>query len=183
MLNYLNSRTSFKLTIVLLSVKLRSSSFHESNTPYYFLPPKLKFRPVVLCKCFLISLLFLCEDIQPNPGPMSVSSQNCTSPLNVYEPFSSPSLPNLRIATLNARSVYNKFAVIFDHMLFNKLDIICLTETWINDGEFPIHLPHPYFLQIIHFLNIMEGLVLCMMVTLPSSVINLFIIHPFQSPL
>ena len=101
--NYLNSRTSFKLTILLHSVKLRSFSFHESNTPYYFLPPILNFLSVLSRKCFLIFLLFLCKDIQPNPGPMSVSSHNFTSPLDVYEPFSSLTLPKLRIATLNAR--------------------------------------------------------------------------------
>ena len=67
---------------------------------------------------------------------MSVSSYNSISPLDVYEPFSSPALPKLRIATLNARSVCNKSAVISDHILHNKLDILCLTETWVNDGEF-----------------------------------------------
>ena len=136
MFNCLNSRTSFKLTILLHSVKLRSFSFHESNTPYYFLPPKLNFCPVVSRKFFLIFLLFLCGDIQPNLGPISVSSHNFTSPLDAYEPFSSPTLPKLRIATLNARSVCNKSAVISDHILSNKFDIICLTETWINDDEF-----------------------------------------------
>ena len=50
--------------------------------------------------------------------------------------FSSPALPKLLIATLNACSVCNKSAVILDHILSNKLDTICLTETWINDGEF-----------------------------------------------
>ena len=134
--NYLNLRTSFKLTILLYSVKLSSFSFHESNAPYNFLPPKLNFCPVVSRKCLLIFHLFLCGDIQPNPGSMSVSSRNFASPLDVYEPFSSPALPKLHIATLNARSVCNKSAVISDNILSNKLDIICLTETWINGGEF-----------------------------------------------
>ena len=67
---------------------------------------------------------------------MSVRSHNVTSPLDVYEPFSSPTHLELRIATLNARFVCNKSAVIYDHILAIKLDIICLTETWINDGEF-----------------------------------------------
>ena len=108
---------------------------------------------------------------------MSVSSHNFTFPLDVYEPFSSPTFPKLRIATLNARSVCKKSAVISVYILFNKLDIICLTETWINMMNFLNHLPHPYFLQIILCLNIMKGLVLCMVVALPSSVINLSIIH------
>ena len=59
-----------------------------------------------------------------------------TSPLDDYESFSSPTLSKLRIATLNARSVCNKSAGISDHILSNKFDIICLTETWISDGEF-----------------------------------------------
>ena len=126
--NYLNSRTSFKLTFLLHSVKLRSFSFHESKSPYNFLLPKINFHSVVSRKCFLIFLLFLCENIQPNPGSMLVNSHNFTSPLNIYEPFSSPTLPKLRIATLNVRSVCNKSAVISDHILSNKLDIICLIE-------------------------------------------------------
>ena len=67
---------------------------------------------------------------------MSVSSHNFTSPLAVYEPFSSPTLPKFRITTLNACSICNKSAVISDRILASKLYIICLTETWINDGEF-----------------------------------------------
>jgi exonuclease III len=67
---------------------------------------------------------------------MSVSSHIFASLLDVYEPFSSPTLPKLRIATLNARSLCNKSAVISDHILHNKLDILCVTETWVNDGEF-----------------------------------------------
>ena len=74
--------------------------------------------------------------MQPNYGPMSMSSHNFTSPLNVYKLFSSPTLPKSCSATLNVRSVCNKSAAISDHILHNKLDIICLTETWINDGEF-----------------------------------------------
>ena len=33
-------------------------------------------------------------------------------------------------------AICNKSAVTSDHILSNKLDIIYLTETWINDGEF-----------------------------------------------
>ena len=117
-------------------MKLCSFSFHESNTTYYFLPPKLNFRAVISRKCFLIFLLFQSGDIQPNPGPILVNSRNFTSPLDVYEPFSRSTLPKLHIATLNARTVCTKSAVISDHILSNKLDIICLTEMWINDGEF-----------------------------------------------
>ena len=30
----------------------------------------------------------------------------------------------------------NKFAIINNHILENKIDILCITETWINDGQF-----------------------------------------------
>ena len=91
--NYLNSRIGSKLKILLYSVKLRSFGFHESNIPSYFLPPKLNFCPILSCKCLLIFLLFLCGDIQPNLRPMLVSNHNFTTPLDVYKPLSSPSLP------------------------------------------------------------------------------------------
>ena len=54
----------------------------------------------------------------------------------MYEPFSSPTAPNLRIATLNPRSVQNKSAIINNHILENKIDILCITESWINNGQF-----------------------------------------------
>ena len=69
----------------------------------------------------------------------------------MYEPFSSPTAPNLRIATLNSRSVLNKSAIINKHTLENKTDILCIMETWINDGQFTnlllsSLLPHNYVL-------------------------------------
>ena len=50
--------------------------------------------------------------------------------------FQLPLPPNLRIATLISRSVLNKPAIINNHILENKIDILCTTETWINDGQF-----------------------------------------------
>ena len=70
------------------------------------------------------------------PGPVSLKSQCVSSPLGVYEPFQSPTVPKLRLATLNSRSVVNKLAVINNYILENKIDTLCITETWINDGEF-----------------------------------------------
>ena len=60
---------------------------------------------------------------------------NAFSPLDVYEPFSSPSYAKLRVAALNARSISNKFAIICDQIIENRLDFLCISETWINDGE------------------------------------------------
>ena len=80
--------------------------------------------------------LFLSGNIQLNPGPVSLKSQYVSSPLNVYEPFLLPTVSKLCMATLNSRSVVNKSAVINNHILENKTDILCITETWINDDEF-----------------------------------------------
>ena len=94
-------------------------------------------RPILSRKYFVMFLLlFLSGDIQLNLGPFSLKSQYVSSPLDVYEPFLSPTVPKLLMATLNSRSVVNKSAVINNHILENKIDILCITETWINDGEF-----------------------------------------------
>ena len=82
-----------------------------------------------LVKCFYIFIiLFLSGDIQLNPGPISLNHY-FSSPFDVYEPFSTPNAPKLRIATLNSRSVLNKSAIINNHILENKIDILCITET------------------------------------------------------
>ena len=47
-----------------------------------------------------------------------------------------PSFYNkLCIAALNARSISNKSAVIYDHIVDNKLDVLCVSENWISDGD------------------------------------------------
>ena len=56
-------------------------------------------------------------------------------PLDAYEPFLSLSHTKLHVATLNARSISNKSAIICDHIIENKFDVLCISETWINDGE------------------------------------------------
>ena len=83
---------------------------------FFFFSSIISFRPVKSRKFFLIFLLLLSGDIQLNPGPAPLINVNATSPLDVYEPFSSPSYAKLRIATLNARSISNKSAVICDHI-------------------------------------------------------------------
>ena len=54
----------------------------------------------------------------------------------MYEPFLSLTVPKLRMATLSSRSVFNKSAVINNLILETKINILCITETWINDDEF-----------------------------------------------
>ena len=54
----------------------------------------------------------------------------------MFKPFSSPTAPNLLIATLNSGSVSNKSAIINNHILKKKIYIVCIMETWISDGQF-----------------------------------------------
>ena len=75
-------------------------------------------------------------NVHPNPGLVPLLKFNNIIPLDIYEPFSvSPSLPKLRIAILNTRSVCNKSVVIYNHIVENNLDALCLSETWINKGD------------------------------------------------
>ena len=92
--------------------------------------------------------MFLSGDIQLNPGPISLN-QYVSSPLDVYEPFSTPTASNLRIASLNSRSVLNKSAIINNHILENKIDILCIIETLVNDGEFTNSLLSSLILPIL----------------------------------
>ena len=132
-----------------------SLGFRNHNTPYYLLSHNIIVRPIVSRKCFYIFiLLFLSGDIQLNRGLISLN-QYVSSPLDVYEPFSTPTAPKLRIATLNSRSVLNKSAIINNHILENKIDILCITETWINDGQFTNSLLSsllpPYYILSLYY--------------------------------
>ena len=136
-INYFVTQSKFIAITALHCFKFHSFYFRNQNTPYYLLNLNIIVRPILFRKCFVMFLLlFLSGDIQLNPGPVSLKSQYVSFPLDVYEPFLSPTVPKLRMATLNSRSVVNKSAVINNHILENKIDILCITETWINDGEF-----------------------------------------------
>ena len=113
------------------------SCFREPLTPYYFLLPNSILCPLLSHKCMIIYLLlFLSGYVNPNLGPVPLHKFNNISPLDVYKPSSvSPSLPKLRIAMLNTRSVCNKSAVIYNHIIENNLDVLRVTETWINNGD------------------------------------------------
>ena len=136
-INYFVTQSKFIAITALHCFKFHSFYFRNQNTPYYLLNRNIIVRPILSRKCFVMFLLlFLSGDIQLNPGPVSLKSQYVSSPLDVYEPCLSPTVPKLRLATLNSRSVVNKSAVINNHILENKIDILCITETWINEGEF-----------------------------------------------
>ena len=136
-INYFVTQSKFIAITVLHCFKFHSFYFRNQNTPYYLLNRNIIIQPIISRKYFVIFLLlFLSGDIQLNPGPVSLKSRYVTSPLNVYKPFLSPTVPKLRMATLDSRFVVNKSAVINNHIFKNKIDILCITETWINDGEF-----------------------------------------------
>ena len=118
-------------------LKFHFSYFRESPTPYFFFYPISFFAHYTTPQMYYyLSSLFLSDNIHPKPSPVQFHKFNDTSPLDVYEPFClSPHQPKLRIALLNARSVCKKSADIYNRLLENSLDILCLTETWINDGD------------------------------------------------
>ena len=112
-------------------------SFQNANIPYYLRSHNIIVRPIVSRKCFFIFiLLFLSGAIQLNSGLLSLNNQYVLPHLMFMNLFHLPLPPYLRIATLNSRFVLNKSAIIRNHILENKIDILCITETWINDGQF-----------------------------------------------
>jgi hypothetical protein len=68
----------------------------------------------------MFCLLLLAGDVQANPGPMAHCNLQRAS---------------LRIATLNARSVHLKAALINDIVTTEKLDCLVVTETWFNESS------------------------------------------------
>ena len=105
-LNYFVSQSNLEITVVLHYFKFYCFGFQNSNTPYYLLSLNIIVLPIVSRKySFIFIFLFFSGDIQLNPDPVSLNNQYVSSPLDVYEPFSSPTAPNLCIATLNSRSV------------------------------------------------------------------------------
>ena len=135
--NLIISDSNHIVSVMINLFKFKFSYFRESLNPYFLLFPNFIFRPLLSCNCIIIYLiLFLYGNIHPNPGPVQFHKLINTSPLDIFEPFcSSPLQRKLRMALLNVRSVCNKSAVICNHILENSLDILCLTEAWINDGD------------------------------------------------
>ena len=125
-------------------------------------------------------MLLFSSDIQLNPGLAPFINVSATSPLDVCEPFSSLSYAKLRVATLNARSISNKSAVICDQIIKNRLDVLCISENWIYDGEMTNSLLSSLFSPTIVFLRAMEDLNCHMVEVLLSLIIILFTILQFQ---
>ena len=108
-----------------------------SPTSYLILPfPTVIKRPSFTRKSFFIFLLLLQSgDIHPNPGPshpvgITKSSFPCFP--DPYIPFQIKTDRSVNLACQNCRSVTKKSAIITDLVNSNKLDILCLTETWLN---------------------------------------------------
>ena len=66
---------------------------------------------------YLMTLLLLSGDIEPNPGPDSSSSETTLGAISIMH--------------LNIRSLRNKLNFVFDN--FCDFDILCFTETHLND--------------------------------------------------
>ena len=82
---------------------------------------------------WIVFLIFLSDDVPPNPGPVSEHSLN-----NSISSFStnttvSNSLNlthNLTIVHYNVQSIFQKLDVL--HAELNDFDILCFSETWLN---------------------------------------------------
>ena len=176
-LNYFVPQSNFEVSVVLHYFKFHCFGLRNSNTPYYLLSHNIIVRPIVSRKCFFsFILLFLSGDNQLNAGPVSSNNQCVSSPLDVYEPFSSLTASNLRIATLNSRSMLIKSVIINKHKLESKIDILYITETYINDGQFSNSLLSFYFHPTMFFRSIIAGLIRPVVVVLLLLTRNLFII-------
>ena len=115
-INFFVTQAKFIAITTLHCFIFQSFYFRNQNTPYYLLNRIVIVRPILSCKCFVMFLLlFLLGNIQLNSDPVSLKSQYVASPLDVYESFLSPTVPELRLATLNSRSVVKKSAAINNH--------------------------------------------------------------------
>ncbi|KAM5140452.1 uncharacterized protein ACMZJ9_014297 [Mantella aurantiaca] len=91
-------------------------------------------------------LLLASGDISPNPGPLPsnilphthhLSTSGCSR--NTHALISIPLLPRtsppLSCALWNARSVCNKLTSVHDLFISNSLNLLAITETWIQDSD------------------------------------------------
>ncbi|KAM5180666.1 uncharacterized protein ACMZJ9_001180 [Mantella aurantiaca] len=91
-------------------------------------------------------LLLASGDISPNPGPLPsniiphthhLSTSGCSR--NAHALISIPLLPRtsppLSCALWNARSVCNKLTSVHDLFISNSLNLLAITETWIQDSD------------------------------------------------
>ena len=176
-LYYFVTQSNFEITVVLHYFKFQCFGFRNSNTPYYLLSHNIIIRPIASCKCFYIfSLLFLSCDIQLNLGPISLNHFVSTL-LDVYDPISTPTAPNLCIVTLSSRSVLNKSAIINNHILETKLIYYVLQKLGLMMVNLKIRYCLLYFHPITFFHSIMARLIRHVVAVLLSLTRNLFIIH------
>ncbi|KAM5145518.1 uncharacterized protein ACMZJ9_012859 [Mantella aurantiaca] len=91
-------------------------------------------------------LLLASGDISPNPGPLPsnilphthhLSASGCSR--NTHALISIPLLPRtsppLSCALWNARSICNKLTSVHDLFISNSLNLLAITETWIQDSD------------------------------------------------
>ncbi|XP_073513419.1 uncharacterized protein [Phyllobates terribilis] len=86
-----------------------------------------------------IFLLLVAGDISPNPGPSSNNNTN-SFPVAFRNPANLINIPcissvSFNCALWNARSACNKLSYIHDFFLSNSLNLLALTETWIQQSD------------------------------------------------
>ncbi len=93
--------------------------------------------------------LFICWNIELNPGPKSTTSSNNDNSSyfscerdsvdgnpNAFDSNQLNSNKGFKIIHLNVQSIRNKFDEIKTYCLFLKPDILSLTETWLKSEDY-----------------------------------------------
>ena len=75
---------------------------------------RMRLPPRVKLNLALSLLLLLARDVNLNPGPVA---------------------PNLRLATVNARSMKDKAPALSDLVVSKGIDLLAITETWLTTRE------------------------------------------------
>ena len=102
-------------------------------------------------------LIFLCGDIEANPGPSTINLDHAGTGASNYNPLlSESSKPSnttaIRVGLLNVRSAVQKASLILETLFGQKLDVLVLTETWFRSDDPPAITDDiaPEGYQIIH---------------------------------
>jgi hypothetical protein len=106
-------------------------------------------RSKILVMFLFVFILFICGNIELNPGPKPTKHSNgdnssyfsCETDSIDGNPYALDSnqlesYKGLKIIDLNVQSIRNKFDEIKTYCLFLKLDIFSLTETWLKSEDF-----------------------------------------------
>jgi Reverse transcriptase (RNA-dependent DNA polymerase)/Endonuclease-reverse transcriptase len=122
-----DSATCLELTFLM-------TDFHQVTSPCLVTRMPLSYLSVTkVClphfhrrrRLGLLYFLLLIGGIEQNPGPSTAANGQCRNPR-------SATLQSLSCGLLNVRSAVQKSALIHDQIEVNDLDLLILTETWID---------------------------------------------------